>query len=70
MKHFLLLCLPEHVGKLKNPALQALHLSPPIFALQVHTPVSLHELLLDPSALQLQAENRNKKTWVMFFKKT
>ena len=42
-------------------ALQASHLSPTTFALQVHMPVSLHETLLDPCALQLQAENSNKK---------
>ena len=49
--------IPEHVGKLKKPALHASHLSPPILALQLHTPLSLHVVLLDPCALQLQAEN-------------
>ena len=61
LKNFILLFLPEHVGNLKNPALQASHLSPTIFALHVHIPVSLHETLLDPCALQLQSENWNKK---------
>ena len=49
--------LPGHVGKLKKPGAQASHLSLMILALQLHTPLSSHMIPVDPSTLQLQAEN-------------
>ena len=45
------------MGKLKKPGAHASHLSLTILALQLQTPLSSHVIPVDPSTLQLQAEN-------------
>ena len=58
-----------HVGKGKKPAAHSIHLLPTTLALQLHTPSSLHDTLIDPCESQLQAEiwKKIRKSYPKFY---
>ena len=48
--------LPSQIGKLKKPDWQVSHLALIILDLQLHMPLALQLILVDPCVLQLQAK--------------